>query len=410
MRRVLFAGSSGMNNRDGEPPVIPRPFSVGLEAPAPGYKLERVIILIRHGLRTPLDKFTDAVWDCAQDRSLNLLVHEERHLPVEANELYRIHPVIYDRDMGGSCLPGQLTRKGFAQHVSLGELLRERYVNSGFLPEEFRRNAGTIHTRSTDYPRTIASAQALLSGLYPPSKRASGEMGQMGLHVRHGSNESLYPRPFDCPPLKILQKRLLKSAAEEHNVRTERRGDHALPSSYMITTLETLILHGHESIGDYQSVAESAAREHGKVFAEPKYARLAGGVLAHEIEEMIQSETGSKIQLLSGHDTSHLPLLGVLGAVSFGEPLSHPPCGSSLIFEVWTKSESLPNAQPSRMVRLLFNGEPLALAAVEQTIENSGFYSWDRLGARIRQFALSADQWRAQCAQTDANKTFSYLD
>lgn len=58
-----------------------------------------------------------------------------------------------------------LTATGMAQLHSLGTLVRDRYVpallNGSYLREEF-------HYRSTDYDRTLMSAQSLLSGLYPP--------------------------------------------------------------------------------------------------------------------------------------------------------------------------------------------------------------------------------------------------
>jgi lysosomal acid phosphatase len=62
---------------------------------------------------------------------------------------------------------GQLTPLGMNQEYLLGISLRAMYVDQyHLLPEHFTAN--TIYVRSSDYDRTLESAQALLTGLYPP--------------------------------------------------------------------------------------------------------------------------------------------------------------------------------------------------------------------------------------------------
>uniref|UniRef100_A0A803SPT5 acid phosphatase n=1 Tax=Anolis carolinensis TaxID=28377 RepID=A0A803SPT5_ANOCA len=58
----------------------------------------------------------------------------------------------------------QLTKIGIQQHYSLGQYIRKTY--SKLLSEEYKRKE--IYVYSTDYDRTIMSAQANLAGLFPP--------------------------------------------------------------------------------------------------------------------------------------------------------------------------------------------------------------------------------------------------
>jgi hypothetical protein len=61
---------------------------------------------------------------------------------------------------------GQLTALGMQQAYQLGLKLNQRYkVDNQLLPTNYQVN--TIYIRSTDYDRTLMSAQSLLMGLYP---------------------------------------------------------------------------------------------------------------------------------------------------------------------------------------------------------------------------------------------------
>uniref|UniRef100_A0A8C5G2L0 Lysosomal acid phosphatase n=1 Tax=Gouania willdenowi TaxID=441366 RepID=A0A8C5G2L0_GOUWI len=100
---------------------------------------------------------------------------------------------------------GQLSQEGMRQHFELGQYLRSRY--RAFLNESYDRHE--IMVRSTDYDRTLMSAEANLAGLYPPQ---GGQVFRPGLkwqpipvHTVPLSEEKLLSFPMhDCPRYKQL--------------------------------------------------------------------------------------------------------------------------------------------------------------------------------------------------------------
>ncbi|XP_041493643.1 lysosomal acid phosphatase isoform X2 [Microtus oregoni] len=88
---------------------------------------------------------------------------------------------------------GQLTKEGMLQHWELGQALRQRY--HGFLNTTYHRQE--VYVRSTDFDRTLMSAEANLAGLFPPNEVQ-----------RFNPNISWQPIPVHTVP--ITEDRLLK--------------------------------------------------------------------------------------------------------------------------------------------------------------------------------------------------------
>ncbi|ERL95253.1 lysosomal acid phosphatase isoform X2 [Dendroctonus ponderosae] len=94
--------------------------------------LKAVIVLYRHGDRSPLSSWP--------------------------NDVYFTNTSLWPDGYG------QLNNMGKQRHYQLGKWFRERY--DGFLPRKY--NYHDIYVRSTDVDRTLMSAASNLAGLYPP--------------------------------------------------------------------------------------------------------------------------------------------------------------------------------------------------------------------------------------------------
>ncbi|KAI8928218.1 histidine phosphatase superfamily [Entophlyctis helioformis] len=106
------------------------------------------------------------------------------------------------------CFYGQLTDTGKHMMFELGGRLRELYVDElGFLPKILdTRTSRSIYLRSTDYSRTIESLQYFVHGLYPPMTRQAPKTLGLQIHVRPDTAETMMPKD-DCAALAVETRR-----------------------------------------------------------------------------------------------------------------------------------------------------------------------------------------------------------
>ncbi|KAG1438025.1 hypothetical protein G6F56_012821 [Rhizopus delemar] len=154
----------------------------------PDLELRLLQIVHRHGERTPvrrrLEKLFPAVWNlCEANTAMFSTIAQFNQQKIDFTAV-PVQRVIETEKLEkpGSCYYGQLTNLGRFRMTSLGQRLRQVYIEKlKFLPDVFDEEG--VYIRSTDYPRTQESVQQLITGgLYPKDKRPEGF--QLKLRIR----------------------------------------------------------------------------------------------------------------------------------------------------------------------------------------------------------------------------------
>lgn len=97
---------------------------------------------------------------------------------------------------------GKLTGEGIQQEYSLGKSLRKKYIiKDHLLPSKY--DLSKIYVRSTDYDRTLMSAESLLYGLYP-----------LGTGPEQGTPKRYQPIPIHT--VAINDDKLLATDNKQH--------------------------------------------------------------------------------------------------------------------------------------------------------------------------------------------------
>ncbi|CAO3686612.1 unnamed protein product [Rhizopus stolonifer] len=310
----------------------------------PDLELRLLQIVHRHGERTPvrrrLEKLFPAVWNLCEANTAMLSTiaqFNQQKIDFTAVPVQRIVET-EKLEKPGSCYYGQLTNLGRFRMTSLGQRLRQVYIEKlKFLPDVFDEEG--VYIRSTDYPRTQESVQQLItSGLYPKDKRLEGF--QLKLRIRDPRDDNMFPNP-NCYRLRTLAKEFTKTVSEitkDHcTVLTDKLKNYVQDVSLyshpsangIFDTLVAAKTHGFELPADVDQdildrLEKTVVKEwfHGAMVSR-EVSRLGLGRLMGEIRDrMVQKQEGKnvkgeeklKLAVYSGHDTTVGPLLIILNS------------------------------------------------------------------------------------------------
>jgi acid phosphatase len=268
---------------------------------------------------------------------------------------------------------GQLTAKGMEQHFHLGKKLRQYYVEEAkLLPKQF--DNATIFIRSTDFDRTIMSAQALLTGLYPigvgPMKNG---YQPIPIHTHSQDSDPLIKNDTHAPkfdellakyvvPQKAWQAKIQETKAhwakwtqatgwKIENLRDVMRLGNILyiyrlhkaplPTGLSAQDIDTII-----AIGEWGMPQMYRPKEMGEFLG-----RGHLEMIHRYLEKTTDPKNELKYVLFSAHDSSLLALMSALGA-----PLDMvPPYASHFSLRVYE------NEQQQKSIMVYFNDQVISL-------------------------------------------------
>ncbi|KAM9545963.1 lysosomal acid phosphatase-like isoform 1-T1 [Salvelinus alpinus] len=253
---------------------------------------------------------------------------------------------------------GQLSQEGMRQHFELGQALQKRY--QGFLNDTYDRRE--ISVRSTDYDRTLMSAEANLAGLYPPNGsqvfNPTLEWQPIPVHTVPQAEERLLSFPIPgCPRYKILMNETERSEKYLNvtflykdliTMIQERTGLKNTNIETVWSVYDTLFCEARHNMtapdwvtpnimDDLRKLKDFGFEIMFEVYKHQEKSRLQGGVLLGSIVNNISesalpdSNRRLKMMMLSAHDTTIVALQSSLSVFNGKQP----PYASCHIFELY---------------------------------------------------------------------------
>jgi 4-phytase/acid phosphatase len=339
-----------------------------LATPAPELKVERVVILMRHGIRPPT---------------------KAQPIPT------RYSPLEWPQ---WTVEPGMLTERGAKGIAILGTSDRQYLVEAGLLPETGCPAAATVSVKASNKPRAIETAEAWAASALPgcavtvdhPAESASDplfhplEDAPAGFDGHRAVVEALALAPpgglaaedKDLAPqfarleailgcatlacdLEAVPSRLLEQAHDRPDVDGAIDVASTASQSLLLEYLEGMPMKdvgwGRASRDDIERllVFHPVKFKYGN---RPAYvAKAAVGPIARTILDAFEAPAGNRITVLAGHDTNLADLGGLLDlhwhAATY--PADDIPPGGALGFEL------VSDGQGGRFVRAFFRSQTM---------------------------------------------------
>ncbi|XP_056630238.1 prostatic acid phosphatase-like [Diorhabda sublineata] len=337
-------------------------------------ELIAVVLIFRHGDRTPVDPYPNDPY---------------------GNKSY--WPVGF----------GQLTNKGKEQHFKFGKWLRKRYNN--FLPEIYSEE--DIYIMSTDVDRTLMSAEANLAGLYPPVGKEIWDKNMkwvpIPIHTRPVQLDPILAAKKPCPKYDKMYEELYETdyfkhiSHENHDLYkylTKNTG-------YTVSNLQKIqYLYSNlliETLYNYTLPSWTSKVFPDKLFAlaslgfavetfTTEMARLKTGPLFDLIINYFTNRTNNidgtpKVLILSAHDTTIANVLNSMGVFEY----HCPPYTSTIFFEL--KKSSTKNTFLNLYYKNSSTPRQIKLKDCDVDCNFSDFVKI------LRPITISLNQWEIEC-------------
>ncbi|XP_065063737.1 lysophosphatidic acid phosphatase type 6-like [Rhopilema esculentum] len=343
--------------------------------------LKQVIILTRHGARTPfkfIPNYQPATWPVEDNEDLEhtLINHTVRSLDFGSKPESAIDNAYRDKErLKGGSLVGQLTKIGQEQMYQLGKAYRKRYVEElGLLSPDY--NHEQVYVRSTNIKRTIMSARCVLAGLYGDTHLK----GPIPIFTSVNEHEALYPNYYFCKNLKHWAKiawttwedipglvEFLDAVAKElgFDRKKEEFGiisleDNVCARAAKNEPIPEFLINRRDEIESFavayqMRVLIGTGKSH-------SIARMAIGgfieAVCTQLEDKAENQSDLKLILYSAHDTTLMAVLYVLGVYDFKWPK----------YAADVKVELYQDEKQNWFVKLLYNDQELLMPGCETTV------------------------------------------
>jgi acid phosphatase len=275
---------------------------------------------------------------------------------------------------------GQLTPEGMHERYQLGLSLRKKYIEqTHLLPAQY--NPETMYVRSTDYDRTLQSAQSILLGLYPINTGPSLIKGYQPIPIHTISLKQDVDLLYDAEdPIKInkLFKKYVTASPEWIEKNTELQSNY--PKWQQATGIniqnlgdlgelsDTLFVYCQHQIpmpndlsNDDVNKIINAGNWLTTAMFKPKEIGMAGSshlrnTIANYLQNASEHNNKLKYVLLVAHDSTILSLMSALGA-----PLKQvPPYSSDLNIALYQDEGN------KYAVKVSFNNQPILIPGCEK--------------------------------------------
>ncbi|KAF7683259.1 putative acid phosphatase 5 [Astathelohania contejeani] len=295
-------------------------------------KLSKVIVIHRHGDRTPIE-MVGREWEQIKCVRCKLTGDMLDQCTIQA------------------CKNGELTAKGYQQMQELGKYIKKEYG------KKLKFTLDNIKLRATAVGRTHASLHGVLVGLADILKLNN-------VDVNRNSGDSLL-NPRKCrklltpmePQLNVLSDGIPGDKKEFENISPSRKTDIYLTHICNDVDLNCNNLNCDEkliekyiklSLDTWRSESEMAIRN--ESILKILFGRFARDLLIY------LEDTDKKLYIISAHDGSLANILIGLGT----SVVDHPPYASAIFLELWENKKE-------KFIRVLFNNRVCQTTIDEST-------------------------------------------